>query len=150
MYEYVSDILRELRINPEDVMLIRHTDSAKDKEHRFRRALDSGHIKDYTAMQADGFAKDKDYLMVFIGEQKETARFYALYYIANRFPSRAGHVSADYPTRSEVEAEGEYLELREIPLPSKLSGFTIKWGNSEIAWKQHAKRDKQIIEITTI
>ena len=32
MYEYVSDVLRAKRINPEDVELIRHTDTGKDPE----------------------------------------------------------------------------------------------------------------------
>lgn len=146
MYQTVSDVLRAKRIDPEDVMLIRHTDSAKDKERRFRRAREAGYIKEYTAMQAAGFAKDKEYLLVFIGEPKKTARYFALYHIANRFPARTGHVPTDYPNKSEVEAEGEYLELRDERLPDGLDGFTIDWGGGAAAWKQHAaKHDKPII-----
>lgn len=151
MYEYVSDVLRAKRINPEDVELIRHTDSSKDKEHRFRHAREAGFIKEYTAMQRTGFAKKKEYLMVFIGEEHEkahiAARFYALYRIANRFPERAGHVPASYPNRSEVEAEGEYLELQEEPLPPGPKGFVIDWGKSATAWHQRATIEKPIIEI---
>ena len=72
MYEYVSDVLRAKRIDPKDVMLIRHTD--KPPEHRFRKAKEAGFIKEYTAMQKEGFAKKRDYLMVFIGEPPTIAR----------------------------------------------------------------------------
>lgn len=148
MYEYVSDVLRAKRINPEDVELIRHTDTGKDPEHRFQRAQQAGFLKEYTGMQKTGFAENRDYLMVFIGEPPTAARFYALYYIANRFPTRAGHVPASSPNRSEVEAEGEYLELREEPPPPGLKGFVIDWGKSTVAWHQRATIEKPIIEIT--
>lgn len=68
--------------------------------------------------------------------------------IANRFPTRAGHVPASYPNRNEVEAEGEYLELREEPPPPGLKGFVIDWGKSTVAWHQRATIEKPIIEIT--
>lgn len=148
MYEYVSDVLQALKISPEDVMLIRHVDSTKDEEHRFRKAQEAGYIKEYTAMQEKDFAKDQDYLMVFIKGEKTTAKFFALYYISNRFPSREGHIPADYPNPKEVQEEGDYLELREIALPHGLEEFIIEWGNG-IRFDQLAKNEKRIIEITS-
>lgn len=148
MYACVSDVLRAKKINPEAVMLIRHTDNLKDGERRFRKAQEAGFIKGYTAMQKKGFAKDTDYLMVFIGEPPTVARFFALYYIANRFPSRAGHVPEEYPNKSEVEAEGEYLDLQEVRLPPDLKGFVIEWGGGAKSWHQQATIEKPIIEIT--
>lgn len=47
-----------------------------------------------------------------------------------------------------VEAEGEYLELREEPLPPGLKGFVVDWGKSTVAWHQRATNEKPIIEIT--
>lgn len=145
MYEYVSDVLRAMKIDPEDVMLIRHTN--RPPGHHFRNAQEAGFIKEYTSMQKSGFAKDRDYLMVFIGEPPTAAHFFALYYIANRFQTRADHVPEGYPNRSEVEEDGDYLELREVQLPQDLKGFTIEWGKSTRMWHQRAERDKRIILI---
>ena len=72
MYETVNDVLREKGIDPADVLLIRHVPSKKD----FRRAYRAGYLKEYTAMQEDGFAEGQSYLMVFIGEKRRDARFY--------------------------------------------------------------------------
>lgn len=146
MYEYVRDVLRAMRIEPKDVMLIRHTDKAP--KHRFRKAKEAGFIKEYTAMQKAGFSKKRDYLMVFIGEPPTLARFYAVYYIANRFPSRMGHVPASYPNKEEEREQGEYLDLREEQLPQNLKGFSIEWGKSTRCWHQRAdKQDKPILEV---
>lgn len=149
MYEYVNDVLRAKKIDPKDVMLIRHTDSPKDKEHRFRKAQEAGFVKEYTAMQETGFAKDRDYLLVFIGERPTFARFFALYQIVNRFPVRKEHIPASYPNKREVEEDGEYLELREEQLPEGLAGFVIEWGRGTVRWCQKAEREKRIIEIQT-
>lgn len=145
MYEYVNDVLRTIRINPEDVILIRHTDRPP---HHFRAAQETGFIKEYTAMQKAGFAKGKEYLMVFIGEPPTAARFFALYHIANRFPTRTGHVPEGYPNRTEIEAEGEYLELREERLPKGLASFTIEWGKGVKSWYQRATIEKAITELS--
>lgn len=142
MYEYVSDVLQAMKIDPKDVMLIRHA----PKNKKFKTAQEAGFIKEYTAMQETGFAKDKECLMVFIGEPPTKGRFFALYNIANRFPNRAGHVPEGYPNKSEETAEGDYLELREEEPPEGLKGFTIEWGAGTRSWYQHAKRDKRIIE----
>lgn len=142
MYEYASDVLRAMKIDPEEVMLVNHTPS----NERFRRAQEAGYIKEFTAMQETGFAKDKDYLMVFVGGQRRDAKFFAVYYIANRFPTRAGHVPADYPNTGEVTEPGDYLELREERLPQDIKGFTIDWGRSR-NFKHRATIEKPIIEI---
>ena len=47
MYEYVSDVLRAIRIDPKDVMLIRHA----PKNKAFSAAHEAGFFKEYTAMQ---------------------------------------------------------------------------------------------------
>lgn len=86
--------------------------------------------------------------MVFIGEDTTLARFFALYSIGSIFPSRAGHVPAGYPNKSEEAAEGEYMELREEPLPPGLHGFLADWGKGTRCWAQRAEREKPIIEIT--
>lgn len=146
MYEYVSDVLKAIKINPEDVLLIRHTDSTAKGDHRFEKARKAGYVKEYTAMQKEGFAKDRDYLMVFIGEGGTTARFFSLYSIGSRFTSRAEHAPADYPNPEELREPGEFLELREESLPKDLNGFTIEWGKAAQAWYQRAEIDKRIIE----
>lgn len=143
MYEYASDVLRAMKIDPEEAMLIYHAPSNK----RFRCAQSAGYIKEFTAMQKAGFAKDKDYLMVFIGGHRREAKFFAVYYIANRFLTRAGHVPADYPNTGEVKEQGDYLELREERLPQDIKGFTIDWGRSR-NFKHRATIEKPIIEIT--
>lgn len=143
MYEYASDVLRAMKINPEEAMLVCHTLS----NDRFRRAQEAGFIKEFTAMQETGFAKNKDYLMVFLGGQHREAKFFAVYYIANRFSSRAGHVPADYPNTGEVTEPGDYLELREERLPQDIEGFTIDWGKSR-NFKHRATIEKRIIDIT--
>ena len=144
MYEYLSDVLQAMMIDPKDVILIRHAPGNK----RFKAAKEAGFIKEYTAMQKAGFSKGRDYLMVFIGEDTTLARFFALYSIGSIFPSRAGHVPAGYPNKSEEAAEGEYMELREEPLPPGLHGFLADWGKGTRCWAQRAEREKPIIEIT--
>ena len=148
MYEYANDILHAMKIDPKDVILIRHTDSPKDKEHRFIKAQEAGFIKEYTAMQTAGYAKGKDYLMVFIGEPPTLARFFAIYQIINRFPTRKDYVPEAYPNKREVEAEGEYLEFREIPLLQGVKSFVVDWGGGTQAWHQSAEIEKPITEIT--
>lgn len=145
MYEYVSDILHAMKLDPEDVLLIRHAPNHPE----FKAAREAGFIKEYTAMQETGFSKGRNYLMVFIGEDTTLARYYETYHIGSIFPTRRGRVPATYPNKTEETAEGDFMELREQPLPPGLSGFVIDWGRATVRWCQRAEREKRIVEIQT-
>ena len=145
MYEYVSDVLRARGISPADTILIRHAPRNKG----FMAAQRAGFIKEYTSMQADGFAESEHYLMVFIGEGKQSARFFALYRIAGHRPTRKDNVPKDYPNKDELEKSGGYFDLEEIPPPGGLAGFVIDWGKAVRKWPQSATNEKPITEITT-
>lgn len=145
MYEYVSDILREKGISQADVILIRHAPRNKG----FIAAKKAGFIKEYTSMQADGFAESEKYFMVFIGEGRQSARFFALYRIAGRRPTRKDNAPPDYPNKDELEKSGGYFELEEIPLPGGLTGFVIDWGKAVRRWHQSATNEKPIQNIGT-
>lgn len=141
MYEYVSDILRAKGIKPEDVMLIRHA----PHHTPFRRAYRAGFLKEYTSMQEYDFAEGMNYLMVFVGEGKRDARFYELYRIAERRPTRKGYIPGDYPNKDELEKPGACFDLREEPLPPDIHGFAIDWGGNVRKWPQPATVEKRII-----
>lgn len=145
VYEYVSDVLRAMKIDPEDVLLIRHAPAHTP----FRRAYRAGFLKEYTSMQEDGFAEGKTHLMVFIGERKQSARFYALYRIAGHRPTRRDYIPEDYPNKDELDKAGGCFYLREKNLPQGLSGFVADWGGNVRQWAQPATREKPITEITS-
>lgn len=128
MYEYVNDVLRAKGIDPEDVILIRHTDTRRNGEWRFRNARAAGYIKEFTATQEHDFAINKSHLMVFVEEKKGEGTFYALYRIKNRYSTRIGHAPADYPNKREVEEAGDYIVLEDESLPDGISSFKIDWG----------------------
>lgn len=145
MYEYVSDILRAMKLDPKDVILIRHAPNHPE----FMAAREAGFIKEYTAMQEAGFSKGRNYLMVFIGEDTTLARYYETYHIGSIFPNRKGRVPEAYPNRKEETAEGDFMELREQPLPPGLTGFAVDWGRGTVRWHQKAEREKRVVEIQT-
>lgn len=141
-YLFVSDVLQAMKINPADCLLYRH----RTQKPGCRRALESGFIKEYTSMQKEGFAKGRDYIVTFLGMPGKKTVFSAVYYIENRFASRAGHVPAEYPNREEVDSPGEYLQLREVPLPPGLHGFSVEWGKGLRNPSARGDKEKRILE----
>lgn len=145
MYEYLSDILFAMKLDQKDVILIRHA----PENPEFIAAQEAGFIKEYTAMQRTGFSRGRNYLMVFIGAETTLARYYGTYHIGSIFPSRKGHVPAAYPNKKEETTAGDFMELREQPLPPGLNGFVIDWGKGR-RFDQYAENDKPITELQLV
>lgn len=143
MYEYLSDVLRAKGISPADAILIRHAPRNKG----FMAAQKAGFIKEYTSMQADGFAESEKYFVVFIGEGRQSARFFSLYRIAGHRPTRKDNIPQSYPNKDELEKTGGCFDLEEIKLPDGLTGFVIDWGKAVRRWHQSATNEKPIIQI---
>ena len=140
MYEYLSDVLRAKGISPADAILIRHAP-------RNKGFMAAGFIREYTSMQADGFAESEKYFVVFIGEGRQSARFFSLCRIAGHRPTRKDNIPQSYPNKDELEKTGGCFDLEEIKLPDGLTGFVIDWGKAVRRWHQSATNEKPIIQI---
>lgn len=68
---YLNDMIKLNGYDPNDFILIRHSTSDKN----FKECYKAKYIKEYTQLQKPDFAKNYQYWMVFISDDKTTARY---------------------------------------------------------------------------
>ena len=129
-YQRVSDVLTALRIELKDCVQYRHKTTSKN----FLRAQESGYLEVYSAMQADYFARNQDFVIFYFGRRGNNANecsteFWKIFHIENRYSSRVGRLPADYPNPEEADTPGIMFDYREVPLPSGIHGFKVDWSN---------------------
>ncbi|MBT1171862.1 GIY-YIG nuclease family protein [Bifidobacterium sp. MA2] len=135
------DLLRNAGIDPNDVVLIRHTVA---RVGRFARL---GYLRERTGMQSESFiGRDKSYWMTFMGEPGGTTRFAALYKLTGRQPLETG-LPAGYPSQ-EFNPGDEMYSLVPCDLLAEYENrLTIDWGGSYVKWAQYGTNDKRIVSI---
>lgn len=136
------DLLKNAGIDPNDVVLIRHTE---DKVGRFARR---GYLRERTGMQTETFiGRNKTYWMTFIGEPGGATRFVALYKMAGTRLYEPGMLPADYP--DQHSRPGDFLyDLKPCDLLVNYENrLTIDWGGAYVKWAQNGTNDKAILSI---
>lgn len=136
------DVLRNAGIDPNDVVLIRHTE---DKIGRFARL---GYLRERTGTQSESFiGRDRSYWMTFMGEPGGTTRFVALYEMAGKQPLEPGLLPAGYPSQ-EFNPGDEMYDLIPCNLLAEYENrLTIDWGGAYVNWAQYGTNDKRIVSI---
>lgn len=149
MYNYVSDVLCALNLDPKDVFLIRHTENGKG---HYTAAREAGYLKEYTSIQnieKDHPMKNKldwcEYIMVFNAGPRFSATYFALYRNMGYRTYHMGDLPADYPYVEEEEEGKVIITLGDLMLPDDLHGFTIDWGKGARCWHQYADHEKLIV-----
>lgn len=143
---YLEDLLNRAGINPNDVMLIRHSYG----DSTFAKCAEAGKIREYTQHQQENFAKGSKYWMVFVADKGTQAKFYACYEIVAG-PNKAdiSMCSPDFPFPEWYEKNDEYVfELQESDIMREYNDrLIIDWGKGVIAWKQWGYNKKEILSV---
>ena len=150
MYDYVSDVLRAVHLDPNDVFLIRHTENGKG---HYTAARAAGYLKEYTSIQNIRNNRPmrnkldwREYIMVFTANSHSSATYFALYRNMGYRTYHIGDLPIDYPYVEEEEEGKVILTLSDLMLPDDLHGFIIDWGKGTRSWHQYADHEKKIIE----
>lgn len=121
-------IIKDAGLNPEDVLLIRH--SKGDKKPL--SIVNCSTVLEYTRVQDKTMPTKHKYWLVFIAEEGTTAKFYACY-INNGY--------------SETVQNYVY-DLEETSILSDLKNrLVIDWGKGTIKWYQNGTNNKDVIYI---
>lgn len=148
---YLSDIMRRAGLNPNEVMLIRHSLGHK----RFKKCylvdkMHKGIVQEYTRQQADRFAIGSKYWLVFISGEGTTAKFYGCYKVTGA-PVKSNKSMANplFPLQEVYEDDITYLyPLEETDIMSDMQDkLIIEWGKATTAWYQRGKKEKQVLSI---
>lgn len=137
------DLLKRSGIDPNNVVLIRHTE---DKIGRF---MHLGYLRERTGLQSETFiGRDKTYWMTFVGEPGGGTRFVALYKMTGRHLLRPGMLPDDYP-REEAKFGEDYLyDLEPCDLLAEYENrLTVDWGGAYVTWAQNGTNNKHIVSI---
>lgn len=140
------DLMRSAGIDPNDVVLIRHTEGAVGKYARL------GYLRERTSTQTETFiGRDKTYWMTFMGEPGGVTRFVALYRMTGAKPYQPGMLPDDYPNDypNQNFNPGDFLyDLEPCDLLAEYENrLTVDWGGAYVSWAQNGTNDKRIISI---
>ena len=140
---YLSDLLENNGIAPENVVLIRHAMSDKG----FKTCYENGFIKLYTQIQGKRsvMLKERKIWMVFIGFEGKTAVLYRIYKQTGFSDIRKHKCPERFPYPENFEENLYLYDLEETELLKGLD-ITIDWGESTRSWYQSATIPKPIIK----
>lgn len=137
-----ADLIRKIKLDPNDVALIRHSTAFTEKY------VVPGFLDACTAVQEPNFkfGQDHRYWMVFTGE-RSTTRFVALYRMDGWETLERGMLPDDYPIDESEYGRNDFYTLERLDLLSEYEGrLTIDWRNPS-GWYQQGVIDKPIISI---
>ncbi len=141
-----SDVLRKAGLDPQKVMLIRH--SLTDKA--FKECYDRGMVYEYTCHQKKDFSKNYEYWAVFISGVGTLAKFYSLYKVGSSISDTIDNMAVGMPESEAKEFKGEnaIFELIKIDALAEVENkLMIDWGSSTRMWHQKGTTEKPIISI---
>lgn len=148
---YLSDIMKRAGLNPDEVMLIRH--SLNNKEFNICYSADKlnkGIVFEYTRHQKEKFARGKKYWLVFVSDNKTTARFYGCYKVIGA-PVKSDKSMANplFPLQDWYGKDDDYLhQLEQTDIMSDMQDrLIIEWGKATTAWYQRGVNEKEVISI---
>lgn len=139
-----SDVLRNVRLDPKRVKLIRH--SLADKE--FNKCYKENMVLEYTRVQDSKFSNEYDYWCVFISDKSTTARFFACYKVNGCIPDTQDVKPDGFPLEDWFQGQRMFYELEHIDLLKEYEGrLLIEWGKGALAWAQKGTNEKPIVAI---
>ncbi len=148
---YLSDIMRRVGLNPDEVMLIRHSlGHRRFKKCYLADEVNKGIVQEYTRQQAGKFAIGAKSWLVFISGNGTTARFYGCYKVTGA-PVKSDKSMANplFPLQEVYEDDTTYLyPLAETDIMSDMKDrLIIEWGKGTTAWYQWGYNEKEVISI---
>ncbi|WP_278683986.1 GIY-YIG nuclease family protein [Paraclostridium bifermentans] len=139
-----SDILKKAGLNPSNVKLIRHALTDKG----FKSCYDKNMVLEYTCQQKKGFSKGYKYWAVFISDNGNYAKLYALYKVGNSVPDTHDMVPLEFPHPEWFKGENSYFDLQYVDYLQEYEGrLIIDWGKSTRMWHQKGTTEKPVIAI---
>lgn len=139
-----TDVLRNVRLDPKRVKLIRH--SLADKE--FNKCYKENMVLEYTRVQDSKFSNEFDYWCVFISDKSTTARFFACYKVNGCIPDTQDVKPDGFPLEDWFQGQRMFYELEHVDLLKEYEGrLLIEWGKGALAWAQKGTNEKPIVAI---
>lgn len=139
-----TDVLRNVRLDPKRVKLIRH--SLADKE--FNKCYKENMVLEYTRVQDSKFSNEYDYWCVFISDKSTTARFFACYKVNGCIPDTQDVKPDAFPLEDWFQGQRMFYELEHVDLLKEYEGrLLIEWGKGALAWAQKGTNEKPIVAI---
>ncbi|MBT1171233.1 GIY-YIG nuclease family protein [Bifidobacterium sp. SO4] len=136
------DLIRKIGLDPNDVMLIRHSTAIT------RKYVNQGFLDECTAEMKPKFTfgQTHRYWMVFAGEQS-TTRLVALYRMDGWTKLEKGMLPDGYPIEESNYGKNDFYILERLDLLAEYENrLTIDWGSfRSLAWKGTV--DKPIVSI---
>lgn len=140
---YLNDMIKLNGYDPNDFILIRHSTSDKN----FKECYKVKYIKEYTQLQKPDFAKNYQYWMVFISDDKTTARYFATYKAMGYRSVSRNDMPDGFPVPQMFE-NGTQYQLEETDIMSEYKNrLVIQWGKATISWYQRTVNPKEVLAI---
>lgn len=136
------DLIRKIGLDPNDVVLIRHSTEIT------RKYVNQGFLDECTAEMKPKFASGQThhYWMVFAGDQS-TTRLVALYRMNGWTKLEKGMLPDDYPINESSYGRNDFYTLERLDLLSEYENrLTVDWGSFRTL-AQNGTTDKPIVSI---
>lgn len=141
---YLSDILKRNGFDPKRVKLIRH--SLKDKD--FNKCYINGFMDDYQKIQKENFFRGCDYILSFVSEPGNSAKFMGCYEVGMGQLAVPTLMPEEFPLEFMFNSDNYYFDLKKTELLSDLiERLIIDWGKAAISWHQWATNEKAVLAI---
>ncbi|MBR4197435.1 MAG: GIY-YIG nuclease family protein [Bacteroidales bacterium] len=135
----IQELLKANGLDPKaKIKLVRHKDARYDVYDMYR--YNRPKFEEYQAFQGKPVFHNVDYIIVFIGEEANRARFVGIYKVAQE-------MTVDEIKRRITPEDNYYYVLEEIPGYEDLKERVIIRWNNPISWHQWFKNEMEVIEI---
>ena len=144
----IQELLNNRGLNPNDkIKLVRHKDSRRknDGQEEEKQSLynlyrhNKNAFLEYQSAQSKPVFHNVDYIVSFIGEESNRARFVGVYKILAELPMDDSHRTCN--------DDKYYYQMEEVDgFESLKERVIIKWGNA-IAWHQWYQNEMEVVEI---
>lgn len=143
----LSDILRRAGLNPDKVLLIRHSLNDKD----VKKCCDAGKIGEYTQIQKANFAKDYTHWLLFVSGKSTSAKFIGCYAFQKTQPLDKANMSTNFPLPQMYDnpnGTDKQHVLNETDIMADMKDrLIIDWGKGTVNWYQTAANEKEVLSI---
>lgn len=139
----LSDVMRNVGLDPEQVKLARHPLSDK----RIKFCYDNGFFELYLRTQGKKMFKEGQYILNFVGTQGTTGRFEGCYLVKGICSMEGITLPESFPINPEKPPIFYYdLEKTDI-MSDYVERLLIEWGKGARSWCQKGTTEKEIIAL---
>ncbi len=139
----LSDVMRNVGLDPEQVKLARHPLSDK----RIKFCYDNGFFELYLRTQGKKMFKEGQYILNFVGTQGTTGRFEGCYLVKGIRSMEGITLPESFPINPEKPPIFYYdLEKTDI-MSDYVERLLIEWGKGARSWCQKGTTEKEIIAL---